>query len=325
MKSSQRWNIAGGIALTGMLMWVTNTAFAGVDALDVGYPYGNPSTPATPSDLSVQAGSLLMAQDSVNGGYVGNLRVKLAYRGLSGHGVRIDVHTPPGLWLAAGAEGIGPCVGGPQDLACYPSVREGDRRTITLQYRSLAAPTSKTRYTEYGSIGVSLQGAGGSVADRDPSDNLARFRGKLPGTGWGTDKRPYRPASEADAVMNLTGAATTTRNSDGTWTTNVPVAITAKTDAIHDVVTVRTAEPVANLRSMSITPSNICLGGSSEWRCELAGGRIPSGVTRPATLHLTTTAAPAAGSTIKLRVDEYRNGTAVTDRNPANNLVTVTN
>jgi hypothetical protein len=326
MKSSKRWNIAGGIALTGILLWVTNSAYAGIDALDVGYPYGNPGGSPGKSDLSIQAGSLLMSQDSVNGGYAGSVRVKVAYRKLSGHSVRIDLHSPPGLQLASTSfpAALGVCVGGRQDLACYPSVTEGQQSTFTIEYRALAAPASKTRYTEYGSIGVSINGAGGTVVDRDPSDNLARFRGKLPGTGWGTDQHPYHPASQADAVLTRAGSTTTTNNGDGTWTTNVPLTITAKTDAVHDLVTVRLTDAVANLHSMTITPSAICMSGSPSWYCEVTGGPIPQDGTRQVTAHVRTNAAPAAGSVIKLQVGEYWNGAEVSDRSPSNNVVSVT-
>jgi hypothetical protein len=325
MSSSKRWNVIGALALTGLLLWVTNSAYADADALDQGNPYPGPTTSIAPVDLSVRAGKLQLDPDPVNGGYVGSLPIKIAYRGPSGNSFSARVEWPVGLRVEWSRDSwvVGPCGSGDHYADCpMNALADGEHRTITVKFRSLAAPTEKARYTEYAKVSVAVSNGSQSVPIRHQADATSRYRGKLTGTGRGTDKRTYRPAAEPDAALTVVGTPTTDHNGDGSWTTHVPLQITANNDALHEGIMLKLIEPVTDPWKFQITTPGYMLPNTDPFGAP-AGDALPQGKTRLVSVDITTLAAPAAGSTVKIAVQEYGNGHNLTDRDPSNNVVTV--
>lgn len=302
---------------------VTRTAVFGAAAAGivmVGAGSATAAADSANSDISVRAGSVVLTP-APDGGYIGQLPVRVRYEGPEDANFDLAIDHPEGLYLQDGTGLFGCLYSAPKqgaaDCGISPDLAPGETRTITITYKALAPSQVKTRLTTLGSVTVT----GRDLLDATPHNNTAKFRGALRGTGVGIAPGFYQPAPHADMALRTTaGTLSFTPLGEGSYRAVAPATVSAKTDAFHQDVAIELVTPVPGLSWIYLDPMDAC---GDRTRCPLDIGKLPQGASRDIQLGLDVTTVPPAGTVLEFRVlstigDEYD-----TDANPTDNTISL--
>jgi hypothetical protein len=242
--------------------------------------------------------------------YEGGMRVTVRNVGTeraAGGDLRIEV--PPGLRFTGVTDGGG-CTGIVPVVYCplFVTPEPGRSHSYTVSFGSYAKPERFARRSAPATLTVTP-----SFTDAGAS---ARFAGVLRATtGSVRHPRPYRPATERDAVITA-GAPVVEPDGTGAYSVRIPVTVSSRTDAYNEGALLQVSGTYEGFPRLE--PPGVCLS-----LCEVPGGWIASGERRQFDVLLTMRPAGPGVYPVTLRTAMDANGSEAPDRTPGDNTVTV--
>ena len=254
----------------------------------------------------VTAGPLILRHNGTR--YEGTMRVTVRNVGTEAtSGGVLSLGMPPGLTFLGVTDGGG-CVGAnPIGCGLFRSLEPGERTTYTLSFGAFAGPARYARRTDNATVTVTPNGGTGESVS---------YAGVLRATLVSLRKpRPYRPDTGYDAGIS---AGTPVIEPDGTggYGVRIPVAVRANTDAYNSGAVVTITAP-AGSGFPRLDPPGVCTSA-----CEVPGGWMAKGESR--SFDVVFTFRPAGSGRFPVTIQTRMVGDPdQTDRNPADNVVTV--
>lgn len=241
---------------------------------------------AVPADTSVSVGQLVL--EPTDRGYAGSLPVTVTYRGVQAGTLNLTVTEPvPGAF--AGLTPADPCFSGSPNpvrtIYCMVpggALQPGERRRFTVDFRVSTTPRDHAMSAPAGRVAV-------ETGDANPTNDTIEFSTLFRSTtGSLRDPQPYVWDTLTDASLAV-GAATLTRQEDGSWRGRLPVTVRVAGDAAHDAYWLEPTLP-AGVSLAGIEPEETCAGA-----CTVPGGRFLPGEERTVSLLLRAPAEVAPG------------------------------
>jgi hypothetical protein len=295
---------------------LTGVLGAGIALLGAAAPAAAAPAAAAPGDSSVSVGRLVL--EPTDRGYAGSLPVTVTYRGDAPAQLDLTITEPvPGAF--AGTTPADPCFYSSarpvRTIYCQVpggALQPGERRRFTVDFQVLTTVRPYPMSTSGGRVTV-------ATGDGNPANDTAGFTALFRATtGALGDPRPYVRDTGTDATVTA-GAASLSRQEDGSWLGRVPVTVRVNGDAAHDAYWLAPTLP-AGVRLVGIEPEGSCAA-----HCEVAGGPFVPGEERTVSLLLQAPAEVAPGQLGTGSVRLYAVfgwGDELADVDPADNIAT---